>query len=67
MAGNSDFLKGCKTFKKETLKIHSEMCEVACLHPPWNTSQGLVVKGPMSRNMTQQKISKLGFPERVKY
>jgi IS4 transposase len=25
------------------------------------------VKGPMSRNMTQQKISKLGFPERVKY
>ena len=24
MAGNSDFLKGCKTFKKETLKIHSE-------------------------------------------
>jgi hypothetical protein len=24
MAGKSDFLKGCKTFKKETLKIHSE-------------------------------------------
>ena len=24
MSRNSDFLKGCKTFKKETLKIHSE-------------------------------------------
>jgi hypothetical protein len=24
MARKSDFLKGCKTFKKETLKIHSE-------------------------------------------
>jgi hypothetical protein len=24
MAGKSNFLKGCKTFKKETLKIHSE-------------------------------------------
>ena len=67
MAGKSDFLKGCKTFKKETLKIHSEMCKVACLHPLWNTSQGLVVKGPMSRNMTQQMIAKLGFPETVKY
>jgi hypothetical protein len=24
MAGKSDFLKGCKTFKKEILKIHSD-------------------------------------------
>jgi hypothetical protein len=24
MARKSDFLKGCKTFKKETLKIHSK-------------------------------------------
>jgi len=24
MAGNSDFLKGCKPVKKENLKIHSE-------------------------------------------
>ena len=51
MAGKFDFLKGCKTFKKETLKIHSES----------QNHRGIVVKGLMWRNMTQQKISKLGF------
>ena len=35
--------------------------------PPWNTSQGLMMKGLTWRNMTQQKISKLGFPEIGKY
>jgi hypothetical protein len=35
MAGKSDFLKGCKTFKKETLKIHSES----------QKHNGIVVKG----------------------
>jgi hypothetical protein len=51
MAGKSDFLKGCKTFKKETLKIHSES----------QKHKGIVVKGLTWRNMIQQKISKLGF------
>ena len=51
---NSDFLNGCKTFKKETLKIHSES----------QKHKGIVVKGLMWKNMTQQKISKLGFLER---
>ena len=57
MARKSDFLKGCKTFKKETLKIHGES----------QKHKGIVVKGLTWRNMTQQKISKLGFPERGKY
>jgi hypothetical protein len=35
MAGNIDFLKGCKTFKKEALKIHSES----------QKHKGIVVKG----------------------
>ena len=55
MTGNIDFLKGCKTFKKETLKIHSEN----------QKHKGIVVKGLMWR-MIQQKISKLGF-SRGKY
>ena len=53
MTGNIDFLKGCKTFKKETLKIHSEN----------QKHKGIVVKGLMWR-MIQQN---LGFPERGKY
>jgi hypothetical protein len=35
MARKSDFLKGCKTFKKETLKIHGES----------QKHKGIVVKG----------------------
>ena len=57
MAGKSDFFKGCKTFKKEILKIHSKS----------QKHKGIVVKGLTWRIMTQQKISKLGFPERGKY
>jgi hypothetical protein len=57
MAREFDFSKDCKTFKKETLIIHSES----------QKHKGIVVKGLTWRNMTQQKISKLGFPERGKY
>ena len=35
VVGNSNFLKGCKIFKKETLEIHSES----------QKHKGLVVKG----------------------
>ena len=57
MARKFDFSKDCKTFKKETLKIHSEN----------QKHKGIVVKGLMWR-MIQQKISKLGFStERGKY
>ena len=54
MARKFDFSKDCKTFKKETLKIQSES----------QKHKGIVVKGLTWRNMTQQKISKFGFPER---
>ena len=52
MAGNSDFLKGCKTFKKETPKIHSES---------HIRNSG---EGPDMKEYDPAKGHETGFPER---
>ena len=59
MARNSDFLKGCKTLKKETLKIHSER----------QKHKGIVEEYDPAKDLQREKnielsISKLAYRRR---